>query len=132
MAIALQIRIRHLTIHCDDPYGLATFWAEVLGGSLHPDDQPGDPEALVTWDDHAPALLFVHVNEPSTEHGPLHLDLQPVNETRDEAVHRVLELGGRELADRRRDDGTGWVTMADPEGNVFCVERSAAERSGSG
>jgi hypothetical protein len=30
--------------------------------------------------------------------------------------------------DHRKPDGTGWVTMGDPEGNEFCVERSAAER----
>ena len=26
-------------------------------------------------------------------------------------------------------NGTGWVVLADPEGNEFCVERSAAERA---
>jgi hypothetical protein len=25
--------------------------------------------------------------------------------------------------------GTGWVVMAEPEGNEFCVERSEAERA---
>ena len=30
--------------------------------------------------------------------------------------------------DQRRPDGTGWVVMADPEGNEFCIERSDAER----
>jgi hypothetical protein len=25
-------------------------------------------------------------------------------------------------------DGTGWVVLADPAGNEFCVERGAAER----
>ena len=33
------------------------------------------------------------------------------------------------VADRRQPDGTGWVVLADPEGNEFCVERSAAERT---
>ena len=33
------------------------------------------------------------------------------------------------LADHRNPDGTGWVTLADPEGNEFCVVRSAAERA---
>ncbi|WP_422738965.1 VOC family protein [Micromonospora sp. WMMD729] len=32
-------------------------------------------------------------------------------------------------ADRRHADGTGWVVLADPEGNEFCVLRSAAERT---
>jgi hypothetical protein len=34
----------------------------------------------------------------------------------------------RLVDDRREPDGTGWVVMADPEGNEFCIERSAAER----
>jgi len=32
------------------------------------------------------------------------------------------------LADLRTEDGGGWVTMADPEGNEFCVLRSEGER----
>jgi hypothetical protein len=32
------------------------------------------------------------------------------------------------VGDHRKPDGSGWVTMADPEGNEFCVERSARER----
>jgi hypothetical protein len=44
----------------------------------------------------------------------------------------LLELGATFLADHRNDDGTGWVVLADPEGNEFCVERSAAERAATG
>jgi len=32
------------------------------------------------------------------------------------------------VTDRRRDDGSGWVVLADPEGNEFCILRNAAER----
>ena len=39
--------VRHVTFDCADPYQLAWFWSHVLGGSLHPDDQPGDPEGVV-------------------------------------------------------------------------------------
>jgi uncharacterized protein (TIGR03086 family) len=31
--------------------------------------------------------------------------------------------------DQRRPDGAGWVVLADPEGNEFCIERSDAERT---
>jgi hypothetical protein len=34
-------------------------------------------------------------------------------------------LGARVLSDRRPE--LGWVVLADPEGNEFCVEISAAE-----
>lgn len=43
---------------------------------------------------------------------------------RDEEVARVLELG----ADRRNPDGSGWVVLADAEGNEFCILRDEAAR----
>lgn len=30
--------------------------------------------------------------------------------------------------EHRTADGRGWVTLLDPEGNEFCIERSKAER----
>jgi predicted enzyme related to lactoylglutathione lyase len=58
----------------------------------------------------------------------MHLDLIPTARTRDEEVARLLGTGATMVGDYREPDGTGWVTLADPEGNEFCVERSAAER----
>jgi hypothetical protein len=57
----------------------------------------------------------------------LHLDLVPAT-ARDVEVERVVALGGTLVDDRRRPDGSGWVVLADPEGNELCVERSATER----
>ncbi|MFF7409713.1 VOC family protein [Streptomyces lydicus] len=119
--------IRHITIDCTDAYRLARFWAEALGGSLAEDDFPGDPEATVT--SAGGALLFVSVPDAKSVKNRVHLDLQPQDRSRDEEVERLLALGAVLVADHRRPDGTGWATMADPEGNEFCVERSAAERA---
>ncbi|MET9567981.1 VOC family protein [Streptomyces virginiae] len=118
--------VRHITVDCSDAYGLGRFWAAVLDGSLADDDFPGDPEALVT----APGstLLFVTVPDAKSAKNRVHVDLQPQDRTRDEEVERIVALGATVVGDRRRPDGTGWVTLADPEGNEFCVERSAAER----
>jgi hypothetical protein len=58
----------------------------------------------------------------------LHLDLVPET-TRDEEVERLLKLGATLFEDHRKPDGTGWVTLLDPEGNEFCVERSKAEKA---
>ena len=44
-------------------------------------------------------------------------------------LERLLGLGASLLQDRREEDGTGWVVLADPEGNEFCLERSEAERA---
>ncbi|MEU6551230.1 VOC family protein [Streptomyces sp. NPDC046915] len=118
-------KIRHITVDCADAYALATFWSQVLELPVHDDDHPGDPEALIE----GAGLLFVTVPEAKTVKNRVHLDLQPQDRTRDEEVQRLLALGATLVADHRRPDGTGWALLADPEGNEFCVERSAGERA---
>ncbi|MEU1215749.1 VOC family protein [Streptomyces sp. NPDC005790] len=119
--------VQHITIDSADAYELALFWAEVLGSPLADDDFPGDPEALVE----APgaALLFVTVAEPKRAKNRVHLDVRPEDRTRDEEVERLLALGATLVADHRKPNGRGWATLADPEGNEFCVECGAAERA---
>lgn len=119
--------VRHITIDCGDTYALGGFWGEVLGASLADDDLPGDSEALLVSE--GGTLLFIEVPEGKSAKNRVHLDLQPQDRTRDEEVDRLLALGATLVGDHRRPDGTGWVTLADPEGNEFCVERSAAERA---
>ncbi|MEU6843809.1 VOC family protein [Streptomyces sp. NPDC046716] len=119
--------VRHLTIDCADPYTLAGFWAQALGGAITDEDHPGDPEALV--ESASVGVLFICVPEGKAAKNRLHIDLQPQDRTRDEEVDRLFALGATLQGDHRRPDGTGWVTLHDPEGNEFCVERSAGERS---
>jgi predicted enzyme related to lactoylglutathione lyase len=120
--------IHNITIDCHDPYELARFWSQVVDRPLHDDDNPGDPEASVPLGDGLPNLLFERVPEGKTVKNRVHLDLQP-DHPRDGEVDRLLSLGATVVADHRRPDGTGWATLADPEGNEFCVERSAAQRA---
>jgi hypothetical protein len=122
--------VRHVTFDCADPYQLATFWSQVLGGSLDPEDEPADPEAVVHAEG-SPTLLFQRVPEGKTVKNRVHLDLQPQGVRRDDEVERLQALGATVVGDHRRPDGTGWVTMADIEGNEFCVERSDPERAAS-
>ena len=72
-------------------------------------------------------LLFIPVPEGKTAKNRVHLDLQPQDQTRDEAVARAVQLGASVLADHRTPEGLGWVVLSDPEGNEFCIERSKAE-----
>ncbi|MFI2911258.1 VOC family protein [Streptomyces sp. PDY-4] len=116
--------IRHITFDCTgDPYDLAQFWSAMLGNPLADDDKPGDPEALIADPAGGPGLLFVRVPEGKTAKNRLHFDLRPTGRTRAQEVARALSLGARQVADRTRPEGGGWVTLADPEGNEFCVER---------
>ncbi|MBD0838481.1 MULTISPECIES: VOC family protein [unclassified Streptomyces] len=117
--------IRHTTVDSVDAYRLAGFWSQVLGLPVHEDDKPGDEEVLIE----EAGVLFVTVPERKTVKNRLHFCLQPEDRTRDEEVERLLALGATLADDRRNPDGTGWAVLTDPEGNEFCVLRSAAERA---
>ena len=119
--------VRSITVDTLDPYAQALWWSEVLAVPMSPDDSPGDPEALLRTQ-HGD-VLFVAVPDAKTVKNRLHLDLEPSDRSRDDEVVRVLALGAVLVDDRRRPDGTGWAVLADPEGNEFCVLRSAAERA---
>lgn len=123
------MRLRHVTVDCADPYALATFWSRVTGWPMSDEDEPGDPEALLLSPEPVPGLLFIRVPEAKTVKNRIHLDWEPTERTRDEEVERVKGLGATVYEDHRMADGRGWVTMLDPEGNEFCVERSTAERA---
>ncbi|MGW3927971.1 VOC family protein [Streptomyces microflavus] len=119
--------VRHITVDCADAHALGSFWSQVLGAPLADDDFPGDPEALLETP--GAAILFVQGPDPKTAKNRVHLDVQPQDRTRDEEVERLLALGATLVGDHRKPDGRGWATLADPEGNEFCVECSAAERA---
>ena len=125
----MACRMHNVTVDCADAPGLAAFWAEALGWHVFSDD---DPEVLVTSafprGAAGPSMLFIPVPEGRKVKNRLHLDLEPVDRTRDEEVERLLGLGATLVEDHRNADGTGWAWLADPEGNDFCVEAGAAER----
>ncbi len=86
---------------------------------------------MISSTDGSQRLLFIQVPDAKQVKNRLHLDLKPAESTRERELERLLGLGAREVADRRRPDGSGWVVLADPEGNEFCILRSDAERAGS-
>jgi predicted enzyme related to lactoylglutathione lyase len=122
--------LRNITVDCSDARKLAHFWAAALGWNIYHDDEP--PVLVAPQFPRAgavPTMLFIPVSEPRTVKNRVHIDLQPSDRTREGEVERLLELGATVVEDHRTDDGAGWVWMADPEGNDFCVERSADERA---
>jgi Glyoxalase-like domain/DinB superfamily/Pentapeptide repeats (8 copies) len=122
-------RVSHTTIDCHDAYLLSTWWKPIVGYTDAPGDanEPGDEECLIVDPRTGHELLFVEVPDPAPRKR-IHLDLAPIDRSRDDEVIRVVALGATWLADRRRSDGTGWVVLGDPEGNEFCVVRSDTER----
>lgn len=119
-----------MTVDCAEPYELARFWSVVTGWPISAEDQPGDDEVLLEPPSAGMAeLLFIRVPEAKTGKNRLHFDLVPLNRTRDEEVTRLRTAGAVLVSDQRRPNGRGWVVLADPEGNEFCVEMSDAERA---
>jgi len=125
-------RISHTSFDARDAYAQSLFWSQVLDFAEDPDDPnlPEHPECLITSRDQSELLLFITVPDGKQVKNRVHLDLRPVDRTREEEVDRLIALGARQLTDHRRADGSGWITLADPEGNEFCV--LSREPAGSG
>jgi hypothetical protein len=121
--------VSHTTVDCADAYALSRWWQAVLDYREDPDDpnEPGHEECMIYSADGRHRLLFIEVPDPKRVKNRIHLDLRPAEGTRDAELARLAELGAAVVADRRNPDGTGWVVLADPEGNEFCILRSEAE-----
>jgi len=141
MSPAIQI-----AVDCADPHALARFWAaavdyeledhhdqilEIVGAGFASDDDIVEIAGRKAWrtaaacrdpQGHGPRLLFQQVPEPKTVKDRIHLDLHHPqgDEQRDAEVARLIELGATKLWDGQQGPQR-WVTMADPEGNEFCV-----------
>ena len=124
-------RIGDIVFDCRHPASLARFWAAALDGyEVAPydeeelarlrangiDDPEDDPGVIVECPGTKPRLYFQLVPEPKAAKNRVHLDLDA--EDTEAEVERLVALGAR-----RVQDYEGWVQLADPEGNEFCVMR---------
>ena len=121
--VPMTSRISHTSIDARNSYQQSVFWAAVLDWAEDPDDPnlPAHDECLIRSPDGAERLLFINVPDEKITKNRVHLDLRPVDRTREAEVSRLVQLGATQVADFRRSDGGGWITLTDPEGNEFCV-----------
>jgi hypothetical protein len=111
--------IKTVSFDAGDALRLAAFWAAALGSDVDEDSTP--EKAFVEaagWG--GPNIWFTRVPEPKTAKNRVHFDLRAPGPMADE-VARLEGLGATVL---RRD--AELTTMADPEGNEFCVEPGPA------
>lgn len=114
----MTVRWYALNIAATDPARLARWWAEVLRLKILDED---DDDVMVGSSEQALPILYFHRSvEPAAQPARMHLDLSPVDQ--DAEVERLLDMGARhvDIGQGKR----GWVVLADPEGNLFCVLKS--------
>ena len=123
--------ISHTTIDAANAYAQSLFWVKVLGYAEDPDDpnEPGHEECMIFSPDGRTRVLFIEVPDKKQVKNRMHFDLVPAEGTRDAEAARLVSIGATVVDDLRRPDGSGWVVLADPEGNEFCILRSEAERA---
>jgi hypothetical protein len=134
-----------VTIDSADPHAQADWWAEALGWQVEPQDeafirrmvdagQAAESDttthrgalvwavgaAITSPDPGRPRVLFQRVPEARAGKNRLHLDLRVGDERREAEVARLLGMGATELWRASQGPST-WATLADPEGNEFCV-----------
>jgi predicted enzyme related to lactoylglutathione lyase len=106
-------------INCDGTRKVGLFWSEVLGWPLVWDQDeetairaPDLSGPLITWS--GPPLI------PKFGKNRLHLDIAPpVGVDQEAEVERLIALGATRVDIGQGD--VGWVVMADPDDNEFCV-----------
>ncbi len=139
-----------VVIDCSAPHDLADWWAETLGWEVEPQDESfirsmieqgfaSDDDTVLhngalVWAtatavrpiEPGPGqarLLFQQVPEAKSVKNRIHLDVRPGPPgTVDlDALRSELMSRGATEVGRGQQGAHEWVTLADPEGNEFCV-----------
>jgi Glyoxalase-like domain len=115
----VPLALRNITFTSTDPKRLADFWAAATG---YPQRRDSAEEVLLAPDDWSfPRLDFQHSATPANGPGRVHLDLTAADMAAE--VDRLIDLGATRLwtIDAAQSGTTTWTTLADPDGNRFCV-----------
>jgi catechol 2,3-dioxygenase-like lactoylglutathione lyase family enzyme len=139
MALDYQV-----TVDARDPHRLARFWADALGFEVQDytemirslldqgvarEDDVVEFEGMLLWRVGAAIIdpptgrriLFMRVEGPTPGKNKWHLDLNVGRDNIDAEVARLTTLGATERY-QVDEPGAFHTTMADPEGNLFCVQ----------
>lgn len=107
-----------IAIDAVQPRVVADFWQAALGWEEVEADADGISIAPAdqTW----PTIDVLTVPEPKSTKNRLHLDLRADGCSTSEELRRLVNLGARQI-DIGQGSDVGWVVLADPEGNEFCL-----------
>jgi glyoxalase superfamily protein len=112
-------RLRNITMDCENPGQLASFWQAATGYSIEFSNEwianLAPPEAG------APHILLIKVPEPKSTKNRTHVDLDA--DDREAEVARLEQLGATR-GETHSMQKLVWTVMQDPEGNEFCVAQA--------
>ncbi|RPA20112.1 VOC family protein [Gordonia sp. OPL2] len=120
----MSLSVAMITVDTTDPVPLATWWAAQTDGSVVAEN---DGFFVVVTMASGTVLSFQKVDDPTPGKNRIHLDLTADDPTAE--VERLVRAGATVVAERQMA-GFAWVTMADPDGNEFCVS-GAHEAAGN-
>jgi hypothetical protein len=120
MTTDVAITLGAVNVEADSPHELATFWAQLVGGAVGGDN----PEfAYVSAREPGGfAMFFQQRSGPRPDRQGQHLDLTVPWGSRVTEVGRAVGLGATHEWDVLDEvPWVQWSTLADPEGNLFCI-----------
>ncbi len=142
MAYSLQI-----VVDCHEPHRLADWWAATMGWQVEPsnegfirsmvaqghatEDQTLTHHGVLVWADGAAIIptetgnaasriLFQRSAHPKNDKNRIHWDVRLGNDDKT-TVRKELESRGAVFLWEASQGPHAWFTMADPEGNEFCI-----------
>jgi predicted enzyme related to lactoylglutathione lyase len=111
----MTLKVEMVTFDCVDPGKAATWWAAQFGGDAQ-EVMPG--EFVIVTRPEGPRLGFQKVPEPTPGKNRVHLDFH--SDDVEGEVSRLVAAGATETG-RHSIGDFGWVVLADPDGNAFCI-----------
>ena len=116
----MSIMHKAVTFDCADATVVGHFWSGLLGRPI--DSKPTPPSSAFAsiglGDSTRIAYMFIQVPETKRMKNRVHLDLESDDVAGD--VERAVALGATHIHDKDEFD-IRWTTLADPEGNEFCI-----------
>ncbi len=115
----MSLALAMITFDALEPEPLARWWADRFDAEV----KPLDPTFLLVTGGGLPVTLgFQGVPDPTPGKNKVHLDL--VVPDIDAEAERLVAAGATNLGERG-GAGFRWITLADPDGNQFCVAAQA-------
>jgi hypothetical protein len=108
----------HVVIDSQRADDIAAFWSALLERPVTEGANQFFAMIPASEDASFPAMMFLAVPEPRQGKNRLHLDLVATDLSAE--VDRAVGLGATKVAEFD-EYGTRWVTLTDPEGNVFDI-----------